>query len=289
LSLPLVLLRNLASGKKTAESSDDVASCLFYEGIVTHIRKAPVQHKFKYRVRTALINLDSAPSWFQAQAFDHMTAEQARKFAGTDGTVLLLTNPTAAGYTQNPISVYYCYSSKGGSLQRCIAEVTNTPWNERVTFVFDASGAAVRKALHVSPLMDMKGTWQLEAPDPLSHPSLKLVVRVQHPEYGPFFHADLIGVRSSSAPGCRNEEAGWGVLLRYGFLPHRIAMWIYWQALLLLWKGLPLYSPPEPEVKAAAALGARHPCNGVDGKPFVWRRAPHWPWNAGPGSGCPVL
>lgn len=37
--------------------------------------------------------------------------------------------------------------------------MTNTPWNERVTFVFDPAGARVAKALHVSPFMDMHNTW----------------------------------------------------------------------------------------------------------------------------------
>ena len=43
------------------------------------------------------------------------------------GKVQLLTHPMAAGYMQNPISVYYCYSA-AGKLSTCIAEVTNTPW-----------------------------------------------------------------------------------------------------------------------------------------------------------------
>jgi hypothetical protein len=38
-------------------------------------------------------------------------------------------------------------------------QVTNTPWAERVTFVFRPEGETVSKALHVSPLMDMDGTW----------------------------------------------------------------------------------------------------------------------------------
>ncbi len=38
------------------------------------------------------------------------------------GHVLLLTNPISAGYTQNPISVYYCHGA-AGSLVRGIAEV----------------------------------------------------------------------------------------------------------------------------------------------------------------------
>jgi hypothetical protein len=52
------------------------------------------------------------------------------------GRVLLLTTPSSAGYIQNPISVYYCYSrssagggatANGGLLQRAIAEV-RTRW-----------------------------------------------------------------------------------------------------------------------------------------------------------------
>ena len=36
-------------------------------------------------------------------------------------------HPMAAGYIQNPISIYYCHST-GGELAMCVAEVTNTPW-----------------------------------------------------------------------------------------------------------------------------------------------------------------
>jgi DUF1365 family protein len=74
------------------------------------------------------------------------------------GPVLLLTNPISAGYHQNPISVYHCYT-RAWELQVCIAEVTNTPWGERVTFLFNPSGTSVPKALHVSPMMDMQNTW----------------------------------------------------------------------------------------------------------------------------------
>lgn len=74
------------------------------------------------------------------------------------GPVYLLTNPISAGYHQNPISVYYCYRADM-HLERCIAEVTNTPWGERVTFLFDPAGTHAPKALHVSPMMDMDNTW----------------------------------------------------------------------------------------------------------------------------------
>ena len=47
----------------------------------------------------------------------------------------------------------------GGDLKVCIAEVTNTPWGARVTFLFDPAGQDVPKSMHVSPFMDMQATW----------------------------------------------------------------------------------------------------------------------------------
>lgn len=34
----------------------------------------------------AVVDLDSPPDWWHEQAGDHMTADEARAFAGTDGT-----------------------------------------------------------------------------------------------------------------------------------------------------------------------------------------------------------
>lgn len=42
---------------------------------------------------------------------------------------------------------------------RLPAQVTNTPWGERVQFVFTPAGEQVKKCLHVSPFMDMESTW----------------------------------------------------------------------------------------------------------------------------------
>ena len=91
----------------------------------------------------------------------------------------VLTSPPAAGYSQNPISVYYVWGEGegkgggGGTGRRPpppaplpttppafgVAVVTNTPWGARVAFRFDPAGDKVAKCLHVSPFMDMEGTW----------------------------------------------------------------------------------------------------------------------------------
>ena len=183
---------------------------------------------FSYPVRLALIDLDNPPPWYAAsgQAGAHLTAAAARAAAGTAaGPVWLLTNPWAAGYAQNPISVYYCYADggggpphggrEGGSVKAAIAEVTNTPWGATSSFTFDPAGDTTPKCMHVSPFMGMGNEWRLKA----GPPSWRVSVRVAatHPAHGPYFAADLAAVRCvGDGAGARNERAGVGVLLRCG-------------------------------------------------------------------------
>ncbi|BDA45180.1 hypothetical protein COCOBI_06-6630 [Coccomyxa sp. Obi] len=276
LYLPYAILQCLSSQKVPAtQEQDGDSSCVFYEGTVYHVRRKPVHNAFRYPVRIAVVDLDKPPSWWHEQAADHMTADEARAFAGTDGAVLLLTTPVSAGYTQNPISVYYCKGGSDGRLQQCIAEVTNTPWGERVTFLFRPEGQDVPKAMHVSPLMDMKSTWRIRAP--LPDDRCWLEVSAVHPEMGPFFEARLTAARSAAAG--RSESAGLTYLWRYGFMPHRVAFWIYWQALKLLWKGVPFYGYPSRETRVAAVRMATNPRNSQN-RHFVWRNPLHYPWNA---------
>jgi hypothetical protein len=88
----------------------------------------------------------------------------------------------------------------------------------------------------------------------------------------------MFQVVASAAAASASCAASW---CRYGFLPHRIALWIYWHAALLLLKGVPLYSPPPPSTLAAAAAktAASHPCNAITMCPFTWRPARGFPWN----------
>ncbi|CAK9199913.1 unnamed protein product [Sphagnum troendelagicum] len=202
-----------------------------YEGKVWHERKKPLVHKFEYPVRYALINLDKPPSWFSA--LHHISASEARHIASTSGAVHLLTVPTSVGYEQNPLSVYYCYSEQGQLLQ-CIAEVTNTPWAERATFLFNPGMDQVAKSLYVSPFMDMKGVWVMQATSPGQE--LLLQISVQHPDYGLYFRAIL---KAKRVDGVHDPE------LFTWLMPHKVAFWIYWQALLLICKGVSFVPHPK--------------------------------------------
>ena len=137
----------------------------------------------RYPDRTALVNLDAPPPWRHPSgaAGDHLTADAARAAAGVEVTgkgapppAWVLTSPPAAGYAQNPISVYYVWGREGGGGRSAssglpatppsaaLAVVTNTPWGARVAFRFDPAGDRVAKCLHVSPFMDMEGDWCVE-------------------------------------------------------------------------------------------------------------------------------
>ncbi|KAG9155636.1 hypothetical protein Leryth_027383 [Lithospermum erythrorhizon] len=248
-----------------------------YEGSVWHQRKAPVQHSFQYSVRYALYELDHSPT-------DHLSASQARLFAGTNGPVFLLSIPPSVGYEQNPLSVYYCYENEGStlSLKKCIAEVSNSDahrtWLNVVSeMLFDilsrlptlhgakglqSLGAETHTNIQLytiyssrashppgacfivwNPRMfvDMHGNWCIKANAPGD--SLAIEISVQHPELGDYFTATLMAKKVSSL--MVGDHA-----LFFWLMPHKVALWIYWHALKLWWKGVPFiqhprYSNPE--------------------------------------------
>ena len=73
---------------------------------------------------------------------------------------------------------------------------------------------------------------------------------------------------------------------RYGYQPQRIAVWIYWQAVRLLWRGAPFLSPPAggDRHRAGAAAAAAAAAGWVH-----WQGPGSWPWSAqqGPLQSCP--
>lgn len=87
-SLVLSLLlpfRHLFRRVSTASSAEDVGNSIFlYQGTVWHERRLPVHHSFRYNVRYAFIDLDRARRHVPS---DHLSGEEARRAAETNGTV----------------------------------------------------------------------------------------------------------------------------------------------------------------------------------------------------------
>ncbi|KAF1890885.1 hypothetical protein Lal_00037456, partial [Lupinus albus] len=278
-----------------SSTTDGTEPISLYEGTVWHQRRHPVHHSFQYHVRYALIDLDRAPH----APPDHISADEARQITDTNGPILLLTIPPSVGYEQNPLSVYYCYDVEGSSkhLKKCVAEVTNTPWGERVSFIFNPHADLVAKALHVSPFMDMLGSWNIKTNDPISGENLTISISVHHPEHGNYFTASLKAKKL-----CSSSQSDHAVF--FWLMPHKVAVWIYWHALKLWWKNVhfvqhPRYTTPAYRDEAITRdqklqccgmsddnrnlqqRGRNQSClaeNGSRNRLFRWRDA-KWPWS----------
>ncbi|MDX1605444.1 MAG: DUF1365 domain-containing protein, partial [Candidatus Competibacterales bacterium] len=159
------------------------------------------------------------------------------------GPIRLLAHPRHFGYCFNPISIYYCFDAAGETVDSLIAEVTNTPWGERRAYVLSGGRNAAgrheyrfRKSLHVSPFMPLALDYRWRG----NEPGRRLGV-----------HLEVLrdGVRQFDATLTlqRRPIDGFGLaraLWRYPAMTARVSAAIYWQALRLWLKRIPLYDHP---------------------------------------------
>jgi len=151
------------------------------EGVVTHQRRTPLRHGFRYRVYQWLVDVDDLPvpsRWLRPfagfRSCDHLgdptrsIGENVRHFLAVHGTelrggrVLMLANARVLGHVFDPLTVYWCLAQDGG-LQCVLAEVHNTYGERHVHLlpVDEAGRAATDKALYVSPFFAVDGRYDL--------------------------------------------------------------------------------------------------------------------------------
>ena len=248
-----------------------------YSGRLAHHRRGPRPHRFSYAHRLFYLDLDElegllASTWlwrrgaFWPVSFNRadylgdaavplkravLDLVEARLGRRPAGPVRMLTHLRTFGYAFNPVTFYYCFAPDGTTLEALAAEITNTPWKERHTYVIAAdrrgASASFEKAFHVSPFFGMDQTyrWSFTTPDD------QLAVSMVNVEHGrEVFSASL---KMRRQPLTRAALAS--LIVRQPLAPLGVIAAIYWQALRLRLKGTRYFE--HPARKDAAGMARR--------------------------------
>jgi uncharacterized protein len=241
-----------------------------YEGWVRHRRLDPVEHRFRYPIFMAYLDLAELPealdglggwsarrpalAWFRRsdhlgpgdRPLDGVVRDRVAERTGTrpEGPIRLLTNLRYFGHCFNPVSFFFCFEERGELVEAVLAEVSNTPWGESHAYVIGANaggGAEItgrlRKSFHVSPLMGMDHVYEWRT----TAPGDDLRVRIESHRGGRLaFAAGLSLYRLPLA-----SDTARRLLIRYPAMTAQIVARIYWQALRTRLKGAPWFPHPE--------------------------------------------
>ncbi len=245
-------------------------SCL-YEGTLRHRRFAPAAHGYAYRLFMMYLDLDELPTLFRGRWLwscdrpaparfrraDHLgdptlplndaVRDLVARTSGTrpEGPIRLLTHLRYFGYGFNPVSFYYCFDRSGQRVETIVAEVNNTPWGERHLYVLSPSlneaGAGRKryrfnKAFHVSPFMDMDVQYDWRFTEPARH----LTIHMDNWQRGARFFDATMTMTRAEITGASLAR----VLAQYPVMTMKVIGAIYWNALRLWLKRVPLYSHP---------------------------------------------
>ena len=162
-----------------------------------------------------------------------------------EGKIFMMSHLRSYGYNFNSVCFYFCYEKS--KLRYIISEITNTPWGERHSYVFDCAKSIERdsihqfefsKEFHVSPFiqMDMKYRWTFK----VSNDSLRVHMNVLDDAGTKYFDATFTGDLLPLTPKLMNQFA-W----KYAFQPLKMTLTIYWQAFKLWLKRITVQDHPK--------------------------------------------
>ena len=242
-----------------------------YSGTIRHRRFEPFGHIFTYPLFMTYIDLNSIDSLFKKSWLWNIDKPALVSFMRNDyhgdsnisldksvrktisekigfqvkGPIRLLTHLRYLGYCFNPVSFYYCFDENDSKVDVIMAEITNTPWNERHSYIInhrDTTGksnnliADLEKKLHVSPFwgMDHQYKWIF------TQPNENLLVNMKNYKNGEnVFDATLNMKRSPFTKAGLIKQ-----IAKFPFITIVVVFRIHWQAFKLWLKKAPFFIHP---------------------------------------------
>lgn len=233
-----------------------------YSGIVKHTRLLPRVHTFCYPISMFFIDFNELADlqkryWFLSvdkfnilsfKRKNYLSQDRVKKEIALAGfyydsdKVVILTHLSYLGFCYNPVSFYYCYNAEGNILQFILAEINNTPWNEKYVYVLECQENRdqylfeFQKKFHVSPFMKMHMDyiWKLNKPD------LDINIHMKNMECNLLQFTVNMHLK-------KNRLTNFSIfhyILLYVLITYRILLRIYWQAFRLWLKKTPFYTRP---------------------------------------------
>ncbi|PHR51924.1 DUF1365 domain-containing protein [Cycloclasticus sp.] len=246
-----------------------------FTGRVRHRRFKPKENEFQYTIFMLYLDLDELPTlfdrfWLWSLNKPNVASFQTQQYLADEngciktavkhevktqlgvvpkGPIRLLTHLSYFGYCFNPVSFYYCFNEDGETLDFIVAQINNTPWNERHCYVLDnrpsdasnSPSKVVRsefeKTFHVSPFlpMDMRYFWRFNTP------SEKLAVYMKNTQDDETFFDVNLSLKRKEI----NSLNLCAALVKFPLMTWQVITGIYWQSLKLWLRKTPFYDHPK--------------------------------------------
>lgn len=243
-----------------------------YFGSVRHRRYTPKAHAFNYRSFMVYLDLDELDVafnkfWFWSVGRPNLAWFKRSDYIGGDtgsiretleevivaeggtkprGPIRVLTHLRTFGYCFNPVSFYYCFNPTGTALETIVAEITNTPWQERKRYVLNCQEKdrqvkvfrfEFEKTFHVSPFfpMAMHYDWRF------THPDTSLTVHMENLKDGERCFDATLSLQQAPIDSWHLARA----LFLYPLMTLKVILAIHFEALRLWLKRVPVFDHPK--------------------------------------------